>query len=49
MGQSTYRLTNINRTEPQKTLFEVPADFTVQEMRGPRGAFGMRRKGGPRQ
>jgi hypothetical protein len=49
MGQSTYRLTNINRTEPQKTLFEVPADFTVQETRGPGGAFGMRRQGPPRQ
>ena len=49
MGQSTYRLTNINRTEPQKTLFEVPADFTVEEMRGPGGGFGMRRQGGPRQ
>jgi hypothetical protein len=50
MGQSSYRLTNINRTEPQKTLFEVPADYTIQEMRGPGGpggAFGMRRKGGP--
>lgn len=30
-GESTYRLTNINRTEPPHTLFEVPSDFTIQE------------------
>ena len=36
MGEHTYRLTNINRTEPARTLFDVPADYTVQEgpMRG---------------
>ena len=30
-GETTYRLTNISRTEPAKSLFEVPADYTVQE------------------
>ena len=30
-GETTYRLTNINRAEPAKSLFEVPADYTVQE------------------
>jgi hypothetical protein len=30
-GETTYRLTNINRTEPAKSLFEVPADYTVSE------------------
>lgn len=34
-GENTYRLTNINRSEPPHTLFEVPADYTVQEA-GPR-------------
>jgi hypothetical protein len=29
MGETTYRLTNINRTEPDRTLFEVPADYTL--------------------
>ncbi len=29
-GENTYRLTNINRTEPARTLFEVPADFTLK-------------------
>jgi hypothetical protein len=30
-GETTYRLTNINRSEPAKSLFEVPADYTVSE------------------
>ena len=30
-GETTYRLTNINRTEPAKSLFEVPTDYTVTE------------------
>ena len=30
-GETTYRLTNISRTEPVKSLFEVPADYTVKE------------------
>ena len=30
-GENTYRLTNINRTEPAHSLFEVPADYTIQE------------------
>jgi hypothetical protein len=30
-GETTYRLTNITRGEPSPTLFEVPADFTVDE------------------
>lgn len=34
-GENTYRLTNINRSEQPHTLFEVPADYTLQEA-GPR-------------
>lgn len=36
-GETTYRLTNINRSEQPKSLFEVPADFTIKEgpMAGP--------------
>jgi hypothetical protein len=30
-GETVYRLTNINRSEPVRTLFEVPADYTVKE------------------
>jgi hypothetical protein len=30
-GENTYRLTNISRTEPPQSLFEVPADYTVKE------------------
>jgi cytochrome c556 len=35
-GENTYRLTNINRTEPAHSLFEVPSDYTIQES-GPGG------------
>ena len=30
-GETTYRLTNLSRSEPDRSLFEVPADYTVQE------------------
>ncbi len=30
-GEVVYRLTNINRGEPSRSLFESPADFTVTE------------------
>lgn len=33
MGEHTYRLTNLNRSEPERTLFEVPSDYTVKEGR----------------
>lgn len=29
-GEASYRLTNIDRSEPVKSLFEVPADYKVQ-------------------
>jgi hypothetical protein len=32
VGETTYRLTNIVRGEPSHTLFEVPADYTIQEI-----------------
>ena len=33
-GEDIYRLTNINRAEPAKELFEVPSDYTLKEGRG---------------
>jgi hypothetical protein len=36
-GETTYRLTNINRSEPAGELFQVPADYTVQSPPGPPG------------
>ena len=30
-GETTYRLTNISRAEPDRTLFEVPAGYTVKD------------------
>jgi hypothetical protein len=34
MGETTYRLTNIVRGEPDPSLFQVPADYTVNENHG---------------
>src|SRR5262245_33527955 len=31
MGETTYRLTNIVRSEPDPSLFQVPADYKVEE------------------
>jgi hypothetical protein len=31
LGETTYRLTNINRNESDRSLFEVPADYTIVE------------------
>lgn len=30
-GESTYRMRNINRSEPYASLFQVPADYTIRE------------------
>ena len=30
-GETIYRLANINRSEPDRALFEVPADYSVIE------------------
>jgi hypothetical protein len=32
VGETVYRLTNIVRSEPSRTLFEVPADYTIKEL-----------------
>lgn len=42
MGETTFRLTNITRSEPARTLFEVPADYTIKE--GPSQMRTFRRK-----
>jgi hypothetical protein len=34
-GETAYQLTNINRSEPARSLFEVPADYTVVENKMP--------------
>jgi hypothetical protein len=31
MGETVYKLTNVNRAEPQRYLFEIPGDYTVSE------------------
>jgi len=45
MGDTVFQLTNIQRTEPAATLFQVPADYTVKQG-GPRGPRGMHRRPG---
>lgn len=37
-GEIVYKLTNISRANPQKSLFEVPSDYTIQS--GPAGGRG---------
>jgi hypothetical protein len=35
-GDTTYKLTNINRSEPPRSLFEVPADYRIVDKRAPK-------------
>ncbi len=44
-GETTYRLTGIARGEPDKSLFEVPSDYTVRE--GPPDTMRFRRAPAP--
>jgi hypothetical protein len=48
-GETTYKLTNINRAEQAKSLFEVPSDYTIKEGPGigPRIAPLPRKKANP--
>jgi len=48
-GETSYRLTNIQRGEPASTLFQVPSDYTVKEAPGPgtRNLRRVRRPEGP--
>jgi len=31
MGETTFQLTNIRRSEPLRSMFEVPPEYTVRE------------------
>jgi hypothetical protein len=46
-GQSNYALTNIQRTAPNPSLFQVPSDYTVQDEPAGRGFGPGRRRPGP--
>lgn len=37
-GDTIYRLTNISRREPDRSLFQVPADYTIVDTSGPKPA-----------
>ena len=43
-GETTYKLTNINRSEPAKSLFEVPSDYTIKETIPPDMKFKIERE-----
>lgn len=47
VGETTYRLTNINRTEPLPSLFEPPADFDINEANADGNVFFQRKLAPP--
>jgi len=46
-GETTYKLTNIQRVEPSAALFQIPSDYTIKDSRGPAGQRRMRRPAPP--
>jgi hypothetical protein len=46
-GETSYKLTNINRAEPDAALFQVPADYTVTDNAKTGPGPHMMRRGGP--
>ncbi len=38
MGETTYKLTNLSRAEPDPALFQIPADYSIKDQ--PNGALG---------
>jgi hypothetical protein len=45
VGESTYNVTNIQRTAPGAELFSVPSDYTVKDAPARMGKFGHRKNG----
>jgi hypothetical protein len=45
MGETTFQLTNIQKQEPDASLFQVPPDYTVKQG-GPGGQGRFGRKSG---
>jgi hypothetical protein len=43
-GETTYRLTEIKRAEPARSLFEIPTDYTLEQAGPGRSPWGDRRK-----
>ena len=46
-GETVYKLININRSEPAKSLFEVPGDYTIKETPTPSSPTHMRMRKPP--
>ena len=49
VGETTYRLTNINRTEPLPTLFEPSADYSIEKPVPGGGVFFRQKLPGPQE
>src|SRR5262245_26149560 len=43
-GETNYRLTSLNRSEPDRSLFDVPADYTIRDNRVPSKPTRIRRE-----
>ncbi len=43
-GETTQRLINVVRSEPDASLFQIPSDYTIQEGRPGAGAFEMKKR-----
>lgn len=46
-GETVYKLININRTEPARSLFEIPGDYTIKETPPPPAPTHMRMRKPP--
>jgi TonB family protein len=42
VGETTQRLVNVVRSEPDASLFQIPSDYTIQESRPSAGTFEMK-------
>lgn len=49
MGEHTYRLSNLSRSEPERTLFELPGGYTIKESSFGRPNWDKNRKKPPEQ
>lgn len=41
-GTTTYKLTNVNRSEPAPSLFQVPADYKIDDKTNPGRGYAVR-------
>lgn len=44
VGETVFRLENVERLEPDPSLFEIPSDFEIEDARGPEGPVRLRKQ-----